>query len=47
MLPNAVAFGALLPGREDVAHRVNEYMNIEDLYTAVEIYTKALLDLAT
>jgi succinyl-diaminopimelate desuccinylase len=47
MLPNAVAFGALLPGREDVAHRVNEYMYVEDLYTAVDIYTKALLDLAT
>jgi succinyl-diaminopimelate desuccinylase len=47
MLPNAVAFGALLPGREDVAHRVNEYMCVEDLYTAVDIYTKALLDLAT
>ena len=47
MLPNAVAFGALLPGREDVAHRVNEYMYVEDLYMAVDIYTKALLDLAT
>jgi succinyl-diaminopimelate desuccinylase len=47
MLPNAVAFGALLPGREDVAHRVNEYMYVEDLYNAVDIYTKALLDLAT
>jgi succinyl-diaminopimelate desuccinylase len=47
MLPNAVAFGALLPGREDVAHRVNEYMVVEDLYTAVDIYTKALLALAT
>jgi succinyl-diaminopimelate desuccinylase len=47
MLPNAVAFGALLPGREDVAHRVNEYMVVEDLYTAVDIYTKALIALAT
>jgi succinyl-diaminopimelate desuccinylase len=47
MMPNAVAFGAMLPGREDVAHRVDEYMHIEDLYTAVDIYTKALLALAT
>jgi succinyl-diaminopimelate desuccinylase len=47
MMPNAVAFGAMLPGREDVAHRVDEYMYIEDLYTAVDIYTKALLALAT
>ena len=47
MMPNAVAFGAMLPGREDVAHRVDEYMYVEDLYTAVDIYTKALLALAT
>jgi len=47
MFPNAVAFGAMLPGREDVAHRVDEYMVLEDLYTAIEIYIQALLDLAT
>jgi succinyl-diaminopimelate desuccinylase len=47
MLPNAVAFGAMFPGREDVAHRVNEYMYVEDLYKAVDVYTKALLALAT
>jgi succinyl-diaminopimelate desuccinylase len=37
----------MLPGREDVAHRVDEYMVIDDLYTAIEIYIQALLDLAT
>ena len=47
MFPNAVAFGAMLPGREDVAHRVDEYMYLEDLYTAIEVYIQALLDLAT
>jgi succinyl-diaminopimelate desuccinylase len=47
MFPNAVAFGAMLPGREDVAHRVDEYMLLEDLYTAIEVYIQALLDLAT
>ena len=47
MFPNAVAFGAMLPGREDVAHRVDEYMYLDDLYTAIEIYIQALLDLAT
>jgi len=47
MIPNAVAFGAMLPGREDVAHRVDEYMLLEDLYTAIEVYIQALLDLAT
>jgi succinyl-diaminopimelate desuccinylase len=47
MFPNAVAFGAMLPGREDVAHRVDEYMLLEDLYTAIEVYIQALLELAT
>jgi succinyl-diaminopimelate desuccinylase len=47
MFPNAVAFGAMFPGREDVAHRVDEYMLLEDLYLAIEIYIQALLDLAT
>ena len=47
MFPNAVAFGAMLPGRDDVAHRVDEYMLLEDLYTAIEVYIQALLDLAT
>ena len=47
MIPNAVAFGAMFPGREDVAHRVDEYMYLDDLYTAIEIYIQALLDLAT
>ena len=47
MFPNAVAFGAMFPDREDVAHRVDEYMYLEDLYTAIEIYIQALLDLAT
>jgi succinyl-diaminopimelate desuccinylase len=47
MFPNAVAFGAMLPGREDVAHRVDEYMYLDDLFMAIEIYIQALLDLAT
>ncbi len=47
MFPHAVAFGAMLPGREDVAHRVDESMHLEDLYTAIEIYIQALLALAT
>jgi succinyl-diaminopimelate desuccinylase len=47
MFPNAVAFGAMFPGRDDVAHRVDEYMLLEDLYLAIEIYIQALLDLAT
>jgi succinyl-diaminopimelate desuccinylase len=47
MFPHAVAFGAMLPGREDVAHRVDEHMVLDDLFTAIEVYIQALLDLAT
>ena len=42
MLKNAVAFGAGLPGREEVAHNVDEYMSLEDLFTALKIYIRAI-----
>lgn len=44
-LGNAVAFGALLPGREDVCHIANEYMYIDDFYKAIEIYLDAIYEL--
>ena len=42
---NAVAFGPLMPGREDVCHIANEYMMIEDFYNAIKVYVKAIYDL--
>lgn len=41
-MKNAVAFGAAFPGREEVAHNVDEYMHIEDLLKAMEIYIQAI-----
>lgn len=41
-MKNAVAFGAAFPGREEVAHNVDEYMHIEDLLKAMEIYMQAI-----
>lgn len=45
-IPNCVAFGALFPGREDVAHQSDEYWYIEDYLKCVEIYAHAMYELA-
>lgn len=44
-LNNAVAFGMLMPGREDVVHQVNEYIYISDLLLATAIYAEAIYSL--
>jgi succinyl-diaminopimelate desuccinylase len=44
-LKDAVAFGPLFPGREDVCHIANEYMYIEDFDKMCEIYFDALYEL--
>lgn len=45
MLGNAVAFGMLMPGREDVVHKVNEHIYIEDLLVSTAIYAQAIYQL--
>jgi succinyl-diaminopimelate desuccinylase len=45
-LNTGVAFGALFPGREDVAHQKNEYMFVDDLMRAAAIYAQAIYELA-
>lgn len=45
-LTAGVAFGALFPGREDVAHQKDEYMHIDDLIKATAIYAQAFHELA-
>lgn len=45
-LEAGVAFGALFPGSVDVAHQVDEYMEIEDLLRAAAIYAEAIYELA-
>lgn len=44
-IQNAVAFGPLLPGREDVCHIANEYMYLSDFLTTITIYAKAIYEL--
>jgi succinyl-diaminopimelate desuccinylase len=45
-LEKGVAFGPLFPGREDIAHKKDEYMYIEDLLKATAIYAQAIYELA-
>ncbi|MCQ6266635.1 dipeptidase PepV [Fictibacillus sp. WQ 8-8] len=45
-LEAGVAFGALFPGREDVAHQKDEYMFLDDLFSAAAIYAQAIYELA-
>ncbi len=42
ILSNGVAFGAMMPGRENVMHQANEYMPLPDLMAAVAIYADAI-----
>jgi len=45
-MENAVAFGPVFPGQEDVVHQKNEYIAIDHLMMLTEIYTKALYELS-
>lgn len=45
-LKSGVAFGALFPGRPDVAHQKDEYMELDDLFRATAIYAQAIYELA-
>lgn len=40
-IDNCVAFGAILPGRAKTEHQPNEYIVLEDIKIAMEIYMKA------
>ncbi|WP_342598655.1 dipeptidase PepV [Psychrobacillus sp. FSL H8-0483] len=46
VLKKGVAFGMVFPGRKDVAHQVDEYVDIEDLIKATAIYADAIVELA-
>jgi len=45
-IPNIVAFGPILPGREDLDHKADENIEIEDLILNTKIYAKAIYELA-
>jgi predicted dipeptidase len=44
-IDNCVAFGAIMPGKVKTAHQPNEHIILEDIFTAFEIYTKAIYNL--
>ncbi|MBM6616384.1 dipeptidase PepV [Bacillus suaedaesalsae] len=44
-LKAGVAFGPLFPGRPDIAHQKDEYIEIEDLLKATAIYAQAIFEL--
>lgn len=45
-LKKAVAFGPNMPGKEDLAHQANEYLDIDDMLTAAAIYAECIVKLA-
>lgn len=46
LMPNTVAFGPLFEDDENLAHEVNEYINLDTLKKCVEIYGRAIYELA-
>lgn len=44
--PNCIAYGVTMPGEPDMCHQVDEYIKLEDLYTACKIYCEAIYELA-
>lgn len=46
VLEQGVAFGAVFPGEEELAHLANEYERIDSLMLAMKIYANALVRLA-
>ncbi len=45
-LTKAVAFGAVFPGEEELAHQPNEYLDIKKMITAIAIYAESIERLA-
>ncbi|MCI6275663.1 MAG: dipeptidase PepV [Clostridium sp.] len=46
LMPNIVAFGPLFEDDENLAHEVNEYIKLDTLKKCVEIYGRAIYELA-
>jgi len=47
VLQKGVAFGMLFPGEKDVAHQVDEFVDIPNLIKSVAIYADAICELAS
>lgn len=39
---NVVSFGCTMPGKMDMCHQADEYIDIDDLFTSIEIFIKAI-----
>lgn len=44
-MPNIVAFGPIFPGKPDLDHQPDEYIEIEDLVKITQIYAQAIKEL--
>jgi len=45
-MPNIVAFGPIFPGKPDLDHQANEYIEIDDLILNAKIYAHTIYELA-
>lgn len=45
-MPNIVAFGPIFPGKPDLDHQANEYIEVDDLILNAKIYAHAIYALA-
>lgn len=45
-MANMVAFGPIFPGKPDLDHQANEYIEIEDLMKMTNIYASAIMELS-
>jgi succinyl-diaminopimelate desuccinylase len=45
-MPNIVAFGPIFPGKPDLDHQANEYIELDDLVLNAKIYANAIYELA-
>ncbi|AHF57162.1 diguanylate cyclase [Spiroplasma eriocheiris] len=46
LMPNIVAFGATFPGEETTEHQPNEFIDLQKLFKAMEIYANAMIALS-
>ncbi len=44
-LDNCVAFGAIFPGKPETEHQANEYLIVEDIIKATQIYALSIYEL--
>ena len=45
LFPNALSFGAVFPGENEIAHQADEYIDLEKMKLATKIYLDALINL--